>query len=116
VETDLGTRTVPPAALVEAVDAGESIGVVAERLGVSLPLADLADLAHSHAAANLERPVDVRAKLGRVHEAEEPAAMVEALGGEEEVESLAEELAQGFEGGRPVSAIAEDRSARSGTR
>jgi hypothetical protein len=81
--------------LVEAVDAGEAIGSVAERLGISI---ETADAAHNWAASYPNAPVPrhIVASLGRRKEGGERALMMEALGGEDEFESLAGELAEGL--------------------
>jgi hypothetical protein len=81
--------------LVESVDAGEAIGAVAERLGISI---ETADAAHAWAASypNAPLPRHIVASLGRRKEGGERALMMEALGGEDEFEELASELAQGL--------------------
>jgi hypothetical protein len=81
--------------LVESVDAGEAIGSVAERLGISV---EAADQAHAFAAAHPTSPLPshVVGSLGRRKQGRESAAMVEALGGEDEVDALASELAEGL--------------------
>jgi hypothetical protein len=81
--------------LVESVDRGEAIGAVAERLGISI---ETADAAHAWAASfpNAPLPRHIVASLGRRKEGGERLAMMEALGGEDEFESLASELAEGL--------------------
>jgi hypothetical protein len=79
--------------LKESVDAGELIGKVAERLGIS---AEAAEQAYPWARPNAPLPPTICAILGRPKQRREHAALVEALGGEDEFDSLAAELAEGL--------------------